>query len=219
MKAMILAAGRGERLRPLTDTTPKPLLKAGSRSLIEHHLLHLGDNGISEVIINIAWLGQQIREKLGNGEKYNLRITYSDEGEHALETAGGIIKALPLLGDKPFLVVNGDIWSDFDLSPLINGEMQEEAHLILIDNPEHNHQGDFALKDGYLQESGDSMYTYSGIGIYTKQFFDGLPPAKAPLAPIIRGKIKQHRVTGAIHKGLWTDVGTIERLQTLNNSL
>lgn len=219
MKAMILAAGRGERLRPLTDTTPKPLLMAGSKSLIEHHLLQLADNGITDVVINIAWLGQQIRERLGNGEKYNLHIIYSDEGEQALETAGGIIKALPLLGDKPFLVVNGDIWSDFDLSTLINGEMQGEAHLILVDNPGHNHKGDFALKDGYLQESADSMYTYSGIGVYTKQFFDGLQPGKTPLAPIIRGKIKQHRVTGAIYKGLWTDIGTIERLQTLNNSL
>lgn len=219
MKAMILAAGRGERLRPLTDTTPKPLLMAGSKSLIEHHLLQFADNGITDVVINIAWLGQQIRERLGNGEKYNLHIIYSDEGEQALETAGGIIKALPLLGDKPFLVVNGDIWSDFDLSTLINGEMQGEAHLILVDNPGHNHKGDFALKDGYLQESADSMYTYSGIGVYTKQFFDGLQPGKTPLAPIIRGKIKQHRVTGAIYKGLWTDIGTIERLQTLNNSL
>lgn len=219
MKAMILGAGRGERLRPLTDTTPKPLLRAGSRYLIEHHLFHLAENGITDVVINIAWLGQLIKETLGNGEKYNLRITYSDEGEQALETAGGIIKALPLLGDEPFLVINSDIWCDFDLSILIKHKMQSEAHLILVDNPDHNHKGDFALSDGYLQNSGEPMYTYSGIGIYTKQFFDGQPPGKTPLAPIIREKIKQHRVTGVIHKGLWTDVGTIERLQILNDSL
>jgi MurNAc alpha-1-phosphate uridylyltransferase len=219
MKAMILAAGRGERLRPLTDTTPKPLLKAGPRSLIEHHLFHLAEKGINDVVINIAWLGAQIKEALGKGEKYNLNITYSDEGEQALETAGGIIKALPLLGDEPFLIVNGDIWSDFDLSTIGNNKMQGEAHLVLVDNPDHNNNGDFALKDGYLQNTGDPMYTYSGIGIYTKQFFEGMPPGKTPLAPILREKIKQHKVTGEIYKGLWTDVGTIERLQTLNNSL
>lgn len=219
MKTMILAAGRGERLRPLTNTIPKPLLKAGSRSLIEHHLFQLAEKGIADVVINIAWLGEQIRQTLGNGEKYKLRISYSDEGEQALETAGGIMKALPLLGDGPFLVVNCDIWSDFDLSTLINSKIRGEAHLILVDNPEHNHKGDFALKDGYLQNTGAPMYTYSGIGIYTKQFFDGQPPGKTPLAPVIREKIKQHLVTGAIHKGLWSDVGTIERLQTLNDSL
>lgn len=219
MKAMILAAGRGERLRPLTDTVPKPLLKAGSKSLIEHHLFNLAENGISDVIINIAWLGQQIKETLGTGKKYNLRISYSDEGEQALETAGGIIKALPLLGDEPFLVVNSDIWSDFDLGTLTNTKIQSEAHLVLVNNPEHNDKGDFALKDGYLENTGEPMYTYSGIGIYTQQFFDGQPAEKTPLGPIIREKIKQHRVTGTLHDGLWTDVGTLERLKTLNGSL
>jgi len=219
MKAMILAAGRGDRLRPLTDTVPKPLLKAGSKSLIEHHLFNLAENGISDVVINIAWLAQQIKDTLGTGEKYNLRISYSDEGEQALETAGGIIKALPLLGDEPFLVINGDIWSDFDLGTLTGTKIQSEAHLILVKNPEHNKNGDFALKDGYLENTGTPMRTYSGIGIYTQQFFSGLPAEKTPLAPIIREKIKLHKVTGVIHDGLWTDVGTIERLQTLNNAL
>jgi len=219
MKAMILAAGRGERLRPLTDTTPKPLLKAGSKSLIEHHLFNLADNGINEVVINIAWLGQLIKETLGSGEKYNLHISYSDEGEQALETAGGIIKALPLLGSEPFLVINGDIWSDFDLGMLTCKKIQSEAHLVLVKNPEHNKKGDFALNHGYLENTGNPMHTYSGIGIYSQQFFDGLPTAKAPLAPIIREKNKQHQVTGILHDGLWTDVGTTERLQTLNNAL
>lgn len=219
MKAMILAAGRGERLRPLTDTVPKPLLQAGSKSLIEHHLFNLAKNGISDVVINIAWLGQQIKETLGTGEKYNLRISYSDEGDQALETAGGIIKALPLLGDDPFLVVNGDIWSDFDLGKLTTNKIHNEAHLVLVENPEHNDKGDFALKDGYLENTGEPMHTYSGIGIYTKQFFDGQATEKAPLAPILREKIRQHQVTGTLHEGLWTDVGTIDRLQTLNNAL
>lgn len=219
MKAMILAAGRGERLRPLTDTTPKPLLKVGSKSLIEHHLLHIAECGITEVVINIAWLGMLIKETLGNGDKYNLRIIYSDEGEQALETAGGIIKALPLLGDAPFLVINGDIWSDFDLSSLTSNNIQCEAHLVMVDNPEHHRQGDFALNNGYLKNTGEPMYTYSGIGIYTRQFFNGPHPERAPLAPIIRGKIKLQQVTGEIYHGRWTDVGTLERLQTLKDSL
>ncbi len=219
MKAMILAAGRGERLRPLTDTMPKPLLKAGSKSLIEHHLFNLADNGISDVVINIAWLGQLIKETLGTGEKYNLHISYSDEGEQALETAGGIIKALPLLGNDPFLVINGDIWSDFDLGVLTSKKIQSQAHLVLVKNPEHNKNGDFALNNGYLENTGEPMHTYSGIGIYSQQFFDGLPTGRTPLAPIIREKSKQHQVTGIIHDGLWTDAGTLERLQILNDAL
>lgn len=219
MKAMILAAGRGERLRPLTDTVPKPLLKVGSRCLIEHHLYGLAECGISDVVINIAWLGQLIKETLGNGDKYNVRINYSDEDEQALETAGGIINALPLLGDEPFMVINGDIWTDFDLSTLTSTNIKREAHLVLVDNPEHHPQGDFALNNGYLQNSGSPMYTYAGIGIYSREFFSGQLPEKNPLAPIIREKIKTKQVTGNIYHGRWTDVGTIERLQTLNDSL
>jgi MurNAc alpha-1-phosphate uridylyltransferase len=219
MKAMILAAGRGERLRPLTDTVPKPLLKAGPKSLIEHHLFNLAQNGVSDVVINVAWLGQKIKDELGTGEKYSLRISYSDENDHALETAGGIIRALPLLGDEPFLVVNGDIWSDFDLGSLLKNKIQHEAHLVLVENPAHNEQGDFSLRNGYLENTGEPMYTYSGIGIFTRQFFNDQAEEKVPLAPIIREKIKQHLVTGTLHEGLWTDVGTIERLQTLNNTL
>ena len=219
MKAMILAAGRGERLRPLTDTTPKPLLKAGSMRLIEYHLRNLAENDITDVVINIAWLGQKIRETLGNGDRYHLSITYSDEDNQALETAGGIINALPLLGDEPFLVVNGDIWSDFNINALVNTKLQREAHLVLVNNPEHHSQGDFALENGYLKNTGDATYTYSGIGIYTKQFFEGQPPGRNPLAPVIRDKIKQRQVTGELYDGRWTDVGTVERLQTLNNTL
>jgi len=216
---MILAAGRGERLKPLTDTIPKPLLKVGSKSLIEYHLENLKHAGISEVVINIAWLGKLIQKVLGNGQNYNLNISYSDENDSALETAGGIIKALPLLGNDPFLVINGDIWSDYDLKPLIDKKLQGEAHLILVENPEHNKEGDFSLENGLLKNTGGIMYTYSGIGLYSKQFFEGLRPGKSALAPIIREKAEQRLVTASVHNGLWTDVGSAERLAILDNNL
>ena len=146
MKAMILAAGRGERLRPLTDTTPKPLIKVAGKLLIEYHIYNLAKAGITEIIINTAWLADKIHDELGDGSKYNVSIQYSDEGE-ALETAGGIIKALPLLGNEPFLVVNGDIWCDYDFTKLPELEESKQAHLILIDNPEHNLKGDFARSE------------------------------------------------------------------------
>lgn len=219
MKAMILAAGRGERLRPLTDTTPKPLLPVGDKCLIEYHLQKLAEAGIKQVVINIAWLGEQIREKLGNGEKYELTISYSDEGEQALETAGGIIKALPLLGDEAFLVVNGDIWCDYDFSQLLSKAIHTQAHLVLVNNPDHNHAGDFALEQGLLKNTGDTMHTYSGIGIYTPAFFDGLKAGIQPLAPLLREKIENHLVSGELYHGQWTDVGTVERLQILNNTV
>ena len=216
MKAMILAAGRGERLRPLTDSTPKPLLKVGDKSLIEYHLYKLAQAGIKEVIINTAWLGEQIQQTLGNGEKYNLNIHYSDEGDQALETAGGIIKALPLLGDEPFLIINGDIFTDYDFKQLVNLKLNGEAHLVMVENPDHNHQGDFALDNGWLKNSGEQLYTYSGIGIYTKQFFAGYPEGITALAPILKEKIAQQKVSGELFKYAWTDVGTKERLQQLN---
>lgn len=219
MKAMILAAGRGERLIPLTDTIPKPLLKAGSRSLIEYHLINLKRAGISDVVINISWLGELIKKTLGDGQQYDLNISYSDEDDSALETAGGIIKALPLLGNDPFLVINGDIWSDYDFSLLVDKKLQGEAHLILVKNPDHNKKGDFALENHLLKNAGNTMYTYSGIGKYSKQFFEGLSLEKSALAPIIRKKTDQHLVTGSIHDGLWTDVGSVERIETLNKNL
>jgi MurNAc alpha-1-phosphate uridylyltransferase len=219
MKAMILAAGRGERLKPLTNTIPKPLLKAGSRSLIEYHLVNLRNAGVSDVVINIAWLGELIKKKLGDGQNYNLNISYSDEGDCALETAGGIIKALPMLGNEPFLVVNGDIWSDYDFRLLVDKKLQGEAHLVLVENPDHNKEGDFALEKNLLKNSGDTMYTYSGIGLYSKQFFEGLSLEKSALAPIIRKKADRLLVAGSIHDGLWTDVGSIDRLEALNKNL
>lgn len=219
MKAMILAAGRGERLRPLTDSTPKPLLKVGEKSLIEYHLEKLARADFKEVVINTAWLGEKIQQALGSGEKYGLNIFYSDEGDQALETAGGIIKALPLLGDEAFLIINGDIFTDYDFNKLQTLKIKSEAHLIMVENPEHNVKGDFALSNGYLENSGESLYTYSGIGIYTKQFFAGYPEGIRALAPILKEKIAAQKVSGELFKKAWADVGTIERLQQLNNPI
>ncbi|MCW8830351.1 MAG: nucleotidyltransferase family protein [Gammaproteobacteria bacterium] len=217
MKAMILAAGRGERLRPLTDHTPKPLLKVDDKSLIEYHLYRLAQAGIKDVVINTAWLGAQIQQTLGNGEKYNLTIHYSDEGNQALETAGGIIRALPLLGDEPFLIINGDIYTDYDFKPLTELKLNSEAHLVMVKNPDHNHQGDFALENNQIKNNSEPLYTYSGIGIYTKEFFAGIAEGVVALAPILKEKIEQKKVSGELHTGAWTDVGTKERLQQLNN--
>ena len=219
MKAFILAAGRGDRLRPLTDKTPKPLLKAGKFSLIEYHLQNIRRAGISEVVINTAWLGEQIRTNIGDGSRYQLSISYSDEGDEALETAGGIIKALPLLDDEPFLVINADIWTDYDLSNLIDKNINTEAHLVLVDNPPHNSEGDFSLSDDQLSNTGEHMLTYSGIGIYTRKLFEDYSSGKRSLAPILREKIDAHHISAEHYRGQWTDVGTIERLNELHSLL
>ena len=218
MKAMILAAGRGERLRPLTDETPKPLIKVAGRSLIEYHLINLADAGYKEIIINTAWLAEKIHQQLGNGKKYGVSIQYSDEGQ-ALETAGGIINALPLLGDEPFLVVNGDIWCDFDFSTLQNLSKTSQAHLLLVNNPEHNQHGDFALENGLIRNSDETMYTYSGIGLYSADFFAGQKSGSVPLAPVIRNKCEDDLVSGQFYDGSWTDVGTLERMQELEDQI
>lgn len=218
MKAIILAAGRGERLRPLTDETPKPLIEVAGKSLIEYHLSNLAAAGFKEIIINTAWLAEKIHQQLGNGERYGVSIQYSDEGS-ALETAGGIINALPLIGDNPFLVVNGDIWCDFDFSTLPTLENGVQAHLVLVNNPDHNEKGDFSLQEKYVKNTGDPMYTYSGIGLYSPAFFAEQQPGRTPLAPIIRNKINNNLISGQYYNGLWTDVGTIERLQELDKQL
>ncbi len=218
MKAMILAAGRGERLRPLTDELPKPLIKVAGKSLIEYHIENLADAGFKEVIINTAWLAHKIHQQLGDGSKYSVSITYSDEGE-ALETAGGIINAFPLLGDDAFLVVNGDIWCDFDFSTLPELTADIQAHLVLVKNPPHNLKGDFALQDKLIKNTGESMATYSGIGIFNPVFFAAQKKGISPLAPIIREKCEQDLVSGQYHAGRWTDVGSLERLQQLEAQL
>lgn len=219
MKAMLLAAGRGERLRPLTDTTPKPLLQAGHRRLIEHHLVHLADAGFTQVIINTAWLGDQIQRLLGDGSQYRLQIQYSHEGRSALETGGGIFHALPLLGEAPFLVINADIWSDYPLIRLKDRAMDSLAHLVMVQNPEHHPEGDFGIEANSLSLDSQPRYTYSGIGIYTPQFFQGCQAGAFPLAPMLREYIHQQRISGEIYSGEWMDIGTIQRLEALRDKL
>ncbi len=211
--AMILAAGRGERLRPLTDTTPKPLIKVAGKHLIEYHIENLVSAGIEHIVINTAWLAEKIHQTLGDGSSYGVRINYSDETK-ALETAGGIIQALPQLGKK-FIVVNGDIWCDFDYAHWINKSLHTQAHLLLTENPEHNQKGDFAVELGLAKNSGNTMYTYSGTGLYTAKFFKGMAPGKQALAPIIRNKIMQGLVSAEIYRGRWLDAGTLPRIQQL----
>lgn len=217
-RAMILAAGRGERLRPLTDTTPKPLIKVAGKSLIEYHLENLAKAGIKDIIINTAWLAEKIHAQLGDGSRYGVSIRYSDEG-YALETAGGIINALPLLGEQPFLVINGDIWTDFDFSTLPALKAEYLAHLVLVDNPEHNTQGDFSLKNALLKNSGENSYTFSGIGIYRPAFFSGQKEGISALGPLLRQKAKLNLVSAQLYNGLWTDAGSVERLQQLEQQL
>ena len=215
MKAMILAAGRGERMRPLTDSTPKPLLQAGKHRLIEYHLLNLARAGFKDVVINVAWLGQQIIDQLGDGARYRLHIEYSNEGEQALETGGGIFRALPLLGEQPFLVINGDIWTDYPLQQLRDLQPSGLAHLVLVNNPPHHAQGDFYLRNGLLSDQGEQKSTFSGIGVYRPAFFDGQRDGAFPLAPLLREYLQQGLISAEHYAGEWRDIGTIERLQQL----
>ncbi|SEP13225.1 N-acetylmuramate alpha-1-phosphate uridylyltransferase MurU [Aquisalimonas asiatica] len=218
MRAMILAAGRGERMRPLTDHTPKPLLPVAGRPLIDWHLQRLADAGVSEVVINLAWLGEQIAEHVGDGSRWGLRVRYSREGDAALETGGGIARALPWLGNAPFLVVNGDVWCDYDPAPLLQ-PMDGLAHLVLVPNPAHNPEGDFGLVRGRVVTGGGERLTFSGIGVYAPALFDGHPGGAFRLAPLLREAAEQGRVSGTRHDGLWCDVGTPERLEALNARL
>lgn len=215
MKAMILAAGRGERLRPLTDAVPKPLLLVRGKPLIEWHLQALARAGVREVVINLSWLGGQIRSALGDGSRWGMAIAYSDEGEVALETGGGIHHALSLLGRAPFLLVNGDIHTDFDFSrlQLSRGAL---AQLVLVGNPPHHPQGDFTLHDGLIGERGERRHTYSGIGLYDPELFAGCRPGRFPLLPLLRKAIDLGRLGGQRYDGAWTDVGTAARLAELN---
>ncbi len=217
MKAMILAAGRGERMRPLTDSLPKPLIKVQGKPLILWHIEKLVKNGFKEVVINIAHLGYKIPEYLGDGTSYGIKILYSDEQESgALESAGGIKKALPLLGNKPFLVVNGDVFcsyefdTDFDLK-------DKKAHLILVPNPVHNIKGDFALEKAIVLNQADEMFTFSGIGYYTHEFFDTISVQKKSLAPLLREAIQKKEISGEVFTKMWHDVGTPLRLKEINN--
>lgn len=218
MKSMILAAGLGSRMRPLTDITPKPLLKVGNRPLIVWHLEKLKAKGFNNIVINIAHLGYQIPQALEDGKTWELEIEYSDEQEEGgLESAGGIIKALPLLGEEPFLLVNGDIWTEYDFE---SSKVLEEgilAHLILVPNPEHNPQGDFDLEGSLVLD--EKAYTYSGMGYYHPKLFEGVPYGKLSLVPLLRKAMKEGRVTGELYTGKWFDIGTPERLEILDRAL
>ena len=210
---MILAAGRGERMRPLTDKLPKPLLPVAGKPLIVHHVERLAAAGFRELVINHAYLGEMIESHLGTGTQWGVDIRYSPEGQ-ALETGGGIFRALPLLGEGPFLVVNGDIWSDVDLATL-SLSSEDLAHLVLVPNPAHHRQGDFYLQQGRLTDGRGDRLTFSGIGVYHPRLFDGCHSGSFPLAPLLRKAIGLGRVSGECHAGVWIDVGTPERLHAL----
>ena len=220
MKAMILAAGRGVRMHPLTDTTPKPLLAAGGKPLIVWQLEKLALAGFTEVVINHAHLGHMIEAALGDGSRFGVSIHYSPERE-ALETAGGIALALPLLGTEPFLVINADIYTDYDFAALAGVDLRDGlAHLLLVDNPPQHPRGDFALEAGRVRETGKHLLTFSGIGVYAPRLFGGIPYiAKVPLAPILRKAMAADRVSGEHYRGRWHDIGTAERLQSLDTEL
>ena len=211
MNAMILAAGRGERLRPYTDSCPKPLLEVQGRPLIEYHLQALAEAGFDRIVINLSWLGEQIQKKLGDGRRFGVKITYSPEPE-ALETAGGIVQALPFLDDR-FVVVNGDVFSDYSFDNLFS--IDSLAHLVLVENPEHNPDGDFSLDGRLVGNALKCRYTFAGIACYQKRFFDGLKRGRLALAPLLRQSAEKKQVTGELFSGNWADVGTVERWQSL----
>ena len=221
MRALILAAGRGERMRPLTNDLPKPLLPVGGQPLIDYHIRALARAGIRELVVNLSWLGDKLRSYLGDGRRYDVTFAFSEEGPEPLETGGGILHALPLLGPGSFWVVNGDIACDFEFSrrTLPYGTL---AHLVLVPNPPHNTRGDFSLKDGRIAPdsppSGDTR-TFAGISLLDPQLFADAQPGCFPLAPLLRAAAARGAVTGEEHAGRWTDVGTPERLQALDAEL
>ena len=218
MRAMILAAGRGERLRPLTDSIPKPLLEVGGKLLIEHHLDHLAAAGFREVVINLSHLGDQIRDTLGNGNIWGLNIHYSPEPPGALGTGGGIKQALPFLGEAPFAIINGDVFSSYPLARL-RAIKCDHAHLVLVPNPAHNPKGDFVLQGGYLNDSGQQRNTFSGISVYHPRFFDTAPTGSFSVVPMLQAAMALQQVTGQLYKGVWHDIGTLERLEALREQL
>ncbi|HEX2494758.1 MAG TPA: nucleotidyltransferase family protein [Steroidobacter sp.] len=217
---MILAAGRGERMRPLSDAFPKPLLQAGGKPLIEYHLESLALAGFREIVVNLAWKGVMIREALGDGAAFGVRILYSDEGETALETGGGVLKALPMLGVEPFLVLSGDIWTDFDFRScaqrLAAGDV---AHLILAPNPPFHERGDFCLSGARLTDGPGPRHTYANIGVFRPEFFGGCAPGRFPLGPLMYEWIRKGRVSGELYAGRWRNVGTPSQLAQLDQEL
>jgi MurNAc alpha-1-phosphate uridylyltransferase len=215
---MILAAGRGERMRPLTEKLPKPLLEVGGHRLIEYHLASLLDLGVRDVVINLSWHGERIREALGDGGQRGLSIRYSEEGPEPLGTGGGIAAALPLLGVDPFLVLNGDVWSDFPLRSL-KAPAGSLAHLVLVDNPAHHPGGDYALEGGGRVTDGDGKLTFSGLSRIDPALFTGVAPGFLALKPLLDAALAAGRLTGQRHGGAWCDVGTPARLAALDAQL
>ena len=219
MKAMILAAGRGERMGVLTDRVPKPLLEIGGRPLIEHQILRLAAAGYRDIVVNLAWLGEQIAARLGNGSGFGVRIRYSREPEGALDTGGGIRQALSLLGDERFVVVNSDVWSDYSFEKL-RGAGTGDAHIVLVDNPAHHPDGDFALSpDGKIVEASHGRLTFGGIGWYRPRLFAARSTPRFPLVAVLRDAIEAGTLSGELHRGEWVDVGTPDRLETLDRVL
>ena len=220
MKAMLLAAGRGERLRPLTDRTPKALVPVGGKPLIAWHLECLAASGCREVVINVSHLAQQIVDYVGDGKRFGMRVAYSREAE-PLETAGGIAQALPLLGEPPFFLVNADIYCEIDFRHLLDLQLGAMlAHLVLIPNPPHRAQGDFSLRSGSVGNAGEPRYTYSGVAVMSPQLVKTVKRGdKAPLAPLLRRGADERRISGEVFDGLWQDVGTAERLAELESQL
>lgn len=220
MKAMILAAGRGERMRPYTDTVPKPLLKIGRHRLIEYHLMALAKAGLTDVVINHAHLGEQIETVLGDGGRYGVSIRYSAEGAEALETGGGIVQALPMLGDDVFVTINADVWTDYPFSQLPRClPEQVMAHLVLVDNPPFKSGGDFSLHDGLVRDCGEPCLTFSGIAVYRPQFFAACQPGRYSVTPLLREAMRRDKVGGEYYAGQWVDVGTPERWQDIQHRL
>jgi N-acetyl-alpha-D-muramate 1-phosphate uridylyltransferase len=217
MRAMVLAAGRGERLRPLTDHTPKPMLMVRGKPLVVWHLEALAHAGVREVVINLSWLGGSIRQALGGGEPFGLQIQYSEEPAGALEVGGGIFRALPLLGTAPFIVVNGDTYTDLDFAKL-DIPPAALAHLVLVPNPEHHSDGDFVLQGREVSTGSGPRLTYSGIGVFRPELFARCTEGRFPLLPVLREAIAARRLSGERYDGRWTDVGSAQRLEALNNS-
>ncbi|MEJ2172073.1 MAG: N-acetylmuramate alpha-1-phosphate uridylyltransferase MurU [Woeseiaceae bacterium] len=215
MIAMILAAGRGERLRPLTDQLPKALVEVAGTSLLERHLAAVRAAGIRTVVINLGWHGEQIVERIGSGSRYGVDIVYSPEGDDVLETGGGIHRALPVLGSDPFVVINADVYTDMPI-PLDLTEDGALAHLVLVPTPAHKSAGDFDLVNGRIRNSDQPSLTFSGVAVYRPEFFAECSPGRFPLAPMLRVAADAGQLTGSLHEGTWEDVGTPERLAALN---
>ncbi len=214
---MILAAGRGERMKPLTDSTPKALLEVGGTSLLERHLAALCAAGVEVVVINLGWLGERILNRIGSGANYGLSVVYSPEGDDILETGGGIERALPMLGDAPFLVVNGDVFTDMPLPTALADDC--EGHLVLVPKPDYKEYGDFDLVDGKIVVADTPGYTFSGIALYRPEFFSACTPGRFPLAPMLRDGARRGSLSGEVYAGAWEDVGTPARLAALNERL